>query len=77
MPKKPRKPSMGRIVIYRDRSGVDMPAIIRRVAAGDTCDLTVFTDSRELHAREVWQTDPAPERAPGVKPNSWRWPVID
>jgi hypothetical protein len=73
------KPSLGRIVIFRDRAGVDMPAIITEVTDPDQgfVHLTAFPPPRAAPVvvfDQEWGW-PHESQVFGASPTGcWRWP---
>lgn len=75
------KPAICRLVYYRTRQGRDLAAVITRVNDDDTVDLTVYTtadDETPILRIANCENHPeqAPEQAPGVPGNTWRWPRV-
>ena len=67
------KPSIGRIVIYRTRDGIDLPAIITAL---------VDTDGRAVHIEQFAPPGVAKDHigyqwgveGPSLESGCWRWP---
>jgi hypothetical protein len=69
---------MGRIVIYRNRAGVDMPAIVTQVIEQDKDDpdvhLTPFPPPGEAADPPDRQWGALYDASDDPLPQTWRWP---
>jgi hypothetical protein len=74
-PSRPQQPSIGRIVIYRNRDGVDMPAIITALTdEPGTVHLTVFPPPGAGAPILSHQFGTPLNDAEEPRQQTWRWP---
>jgi hypothetical protein len=73
-------PTIGRVVIFRDREGKDWPAMVTSVAVSKAPDtdrpqlnLQVFAEPAVLFRRNIPHTEPWGDGTEPT-PGSWRWP---
>lgn len=63
------EPSIGRIVRYNLKQGIQVPAIVTRVHSSDMVNLRVFYDSPPLDNEEFRSSIPK-----GTASGTWSWP---